>query len=326
MSDSEETSTTFKDATAVTPVASHLYSASFPDDWCIGSVPHGGYMTSMFMQVASAHFGGTLTRQKQPHTITLHLEFLRRTQVGPALFTVKDVKLGRQMSTIHVSLSQAEREEVAGYITNSNIATEAGLSLETDWALQPGPPPVDLVRLRQDGDPRWAAQEEMPFASFRKAATKVDVFLPRSGQQHRSLADEWIRFANGERFTNESLGYVADSWPQVVESFRPADGPDILEGLQPEAGAKNKGWATHWYPTLLLNLDVKKSLPADGVEWLFVRVRAKSIKNGRFDLEVVILDDTDDVVALSHHVCLIVSAARNIAARSGPADKERVKL
>lgn len=30
--------------------------------------------------------------------------------------------------------------------------------------------------------------------------------------------------------------------------------------------------AKFWYPTLLLNIDVKKSLPEEGCEWLFVRV------------------------------------------------------
>jgi hypothetical protein len=39
------------------------------------------------------------------------------------------------------------------------------------------------------------------------------------------------------------------------------------------------------------------------------------IQNGRFDIEVVILDETGDIVALSHHVALAVSAERNDAKR-----------
>jgi hypothetical protein len=70
-----------------------------------------------------------------------------------------------------------------------------------------------------------------------------------------------------------------------------------------------------WYPTLLLNIDFKKSLPEEGVEWLFVRAESKQIKNGRMDIEVIILDEAGDVVALSHHVALAVSAERNVAKR-----------
>lgn len=70
-----------------------------------------------------------------------------------------------------------------------------------------------------------------------------------------------------------------------------------------------------WYPTLLLNLDIKKALPEEGVRWLFVRLQAKQIKNGRYDLEVLAMDTEGDLVALSHHVCFAVSAERNLAAR-----------
>jgi acyl-CoA thioesterase FadM len=82
---------------------------------------------------------------------------------------------------------------------------------------------------------------------------------------------------------------------------------------------KTKGGSTKparfWYPTVLLNIDFKKPLPEEGVEWLFVRVDTKQIKNGRMDLEVVILDEGGDIVALSQHVALAVGSERNIAAR-----------
>ena len=41
------------------------------------------------------------------------------------------------------------------------------------------------------------------------------------------------------------------------------------------------------------------------------------IKNGRMDLEVVVLDEEGDIVALSQHVALIVGAERNLADRKG---------
>lgn len=134
-----------------------------------------------------------------------------------------------------------------------------------------------------------------------------------------SYADEWLTFANGERFTNESLGYVADMWPQVVESYRPRRLDDVeteseIKSEQAKNGRNNK-WELFWYPTLVLNLDIKKLLPDEGVEWLFARVSARSVKNGRMDLEVVIMDETGDIVALSHHVSMVLPASRNTAER-----------
>lgn len=122
---------------------------------------------------------------------------------------------------------------------------------------------------------------------------------------------------------------MSDMWPQVVEAYRAerdpyhVDNPQDKDDEQPFAqvastqqeGKKKDGWARFWYPTLLLNLEIKKALPAEGVEWLFTRVRAKQIRNGRMDLECVILDEGGDIVALSHHVTLVLGAERNMAER-----------
>jgi hypothetical protein len=218
----------WKDATAVEQVSSHTYEAQLPDDWCIGAgtihvslywsllsmllVPHGGFITGTFLQVAKTHFSTTLSSQEQPHTIGLHLDFLRRTQVGPALFVVKDAKLGRQTSIIHVTLKQGGRDEVVGYITNSNMDKESGVSFSTDWKLHPPPAPVDLALLKEDKDKNWARKEHLPFAFFRKATQKTQFHYPRAGQQKKSAGDEWIRMNTGEKWTNTSLGYVADIW------------------------------------------------------------------------------------------------------------------
>lgn len=205
----------FAQATAITQQSSHIYTAHFPQEWCIGSVPHGGFVTSCFMRVASLHFDTTLKKQNQPNTTTLHLEFLRRTEVGTAKFTVKDMKLGRQMSSIHIALSQEvdghHREEVVGYINRSNIANEKGPSFTTRWALDPPTAPAQPSLFgTESGDPNWRELAHRPFADFRKAIQRVRIFLPRKGQPAFSASDNWMCLTNGENFTNESVGFVAD--------------------------------------------------------------------------------------------------------------------
>jgi hypothetical protein len=239
------------------------------------------------------------------------LDFLRRTSSGPAVFTVKDVKLGRQTSVIHVSLSQGSREEVVGFITNSNMHSETGLTLDTKYKLEPPSPAVNLVALKENRDELWGRQGDMPFASFRKAGQKVYFHFPKTGQPTKAIADEWLCFRNGEKFTNASLGFFCDMFPMPVEAF--FTDKNIYDVTTPKE-FKTRA-AKFWYPTLLLNLDIKKPLPEEGVEWLFGRVLAKQIKNGRTDLEVIICDEMGEVVALSHHVTLILPAERNTASR-----------
>ncbi|KAI1810397.1 thioesterase-like superfamily-domain-containing protein [Poronia punctata] len=303
---------TFAEATAVKATGSHTYAAHFPSEWCIGSVTHGGVVTATILRVASTHFRTTLAAQKQPHTITLHTEFLRRTSAGDATFTVRDVKLGRQTSTIHVSLSQDGREEVVAYLTHADMDAEKGYSLETGW--RPDPPlpakPVNLAKLAADGeDDDWVVLKDLPHPKLRKAVSRVNMHVPKCGQASPNVVDEWLRLETGEKFPFEAIGFVADMWPQMIEN--------LVLREQPEGKTVKKSndlpWL--WYPTLVLNLDIKKVLPPEGVEWLHVRVLMKQIKNGRYDYEVVVFDEAEEVVALSHHVALVVDGSRNTAAR-----------
>ncbi|KAF1943418.1 hypothetical protein EJ02DRAFT_400430 [Clathrospora elynae] len=287
----------WEEATAVQKLSSNTYSCTLYDDWSIGSVPNGGYVTGCILEVVKTHFSTSLAKQNQPHTIALHVEFLRRTQAGPATFKVDDVKLGRQTSIVHVSMEQDGRQEVIAYATNSNIDTETGFTFDTQHKLSPPIPPVDISKLEQDTDLIWARQPELPFAKFRKATAKVIFHFPRAGQSALSTADEWLCFSDGSNFTNTSIGFVADVFPQIVEKFR------------------DKEHGPFWYPTLLLNLDVKKSLPPEGVKWLQIRVEMKKVQRGRMDLEVFVHDAGGDLVALSHHVSFVMNAARNTAAR-----------
>jgi hypothetical protein len=194
-------------------------------------------------------------------------------------------------------MQQDGRQEVVAYVTNSNMDTETGFSFDTQHTLSPPVPSVDLPKLEEDSDPTWARQEVMPHSNFRKASNKVKFHFPRAGQPTASSADEWLCFADGSNFTNTSIGFVADMFPLLVERFR------------------DKEQGPFWYPTLLLNLDVKKSLPPGGVKWLQIRVEMKKVQRGRMDLEVFVHDAEGDLVALSHHVGFVMDASRNTAAR-----------
>ncbi|KAF7867278.1 hypothetical protein EAF04_005361 [Stromatinia cepivora] len=312
--------TTFADASKVQQLTSHTYSANFPDDWCIGSVPHGGFITGVFLQVSTLHFRTTLSAQNQPDPIILHLEFLRRTQAGPAVFTVQDTKLGRQTSILHITLSQDDRVEVVGYITHSNTTTEEGVSSPHTHVLHPAPLPVSLPLLKTNTDPNYHLQQ-MPFSDFRKASKKGHMYFPHT-EPSPNISDEWIRLSTGEYWTNESLAYACDMF-SIPTEFPPASTtPTSLplpssSSSSPSTPTSNPTTPTakYWFPTLVLNIDFKKSLPRAGIEWLFIRVERKQTKNGRMDIELTVWDEEGDLVAISNHVAMVVGVERNVAAR-----------
>jgi len=322
---------TFADVVPIERLSSHRYTIPLENEWCIGTVPNGGYVTSAFLVVARTHMSLTNHTRSSPHPINLHLEFLRRTSVGPALFTVTDVKLGARISNLHIVLSQKQdhsdeyQDEAQGYITMSNMATEEGLSLDTSYQIHPPALPVDLRLLSSQGhDTNYTARAKDPFPQFRRAAQNIQMFLvqPERKPAHypKAINDQWVRFSPNRqptgRWTNDALGFLVDMFPQIVESYVNPFVEEAALGRHSEAEIKkfmdsNEPRAKYWYPTLVLNLDVKKLLPEDGVEWLFVRVRAKSIRNGRFDLDVEVWDVEGELVATSCHASLVVDASRN---------------
>lgn len=306
------------EATKITRLDSHVYGANLASAWCVGSVPNGGYVASVILRAASLHLAG----RGQPDTISAHYEYVNRTEIGPAVLTIEEVKLGRTMSTVHVTLHQHDlqpappwltarsRKNVLAYVTNTRLSLEEGLTLATGWSPTPPPPPVDFGLLALGRDPHWARREERlgvsRFGSFVRAHNNLEYYSPR-GATRRGVADMWVRLRAGERFTSHGLGYLADAYPMVVEGWRPLPGEEQTPFRSDEM---------LWYPTLSLNLDVKRALPEEGAEWLFVRSSAKVIQNGRLDLEVIILDQHQNVVALSNHVNIIVSAERSLKERS----------
>ena len=221
-----------------------------------------------------------------------------------------------------MTLTQEDREEVVGYITNSNLRKESGVSFPTHWSLHPKPLPVkDFQALETGNDPNWAERRIWPFSEFRKAASHLRSWFPRQGQHSNSCLDIWYTFSDPTvKFSPETLGFVVDTFPQIIEAFVLGWDPYSVKVEEKYSDEEQRklmidGKARMWYPTLLLNLDVKKALPEEGAKWLGVRLEAKKIENGRYDLEVLAFDEGGDLVAVSNHVCLAVSSERNTAAR-----------
>ena len=295
------------------------------------TVPHGGYSTAVLYRLAVTHFAHTHpTLYNVPATpISIQLAFLRRTSAGPAVLTVEDTKLGARTSIIHVTLSQVSEKKgpsnkdeleakITGYITVSPSTAEVGISADTAWAPHPPAPSgtgpngrVNLSNLGKTGrDGNWV-KIEPPFPQFRRATQQVELFGLSSAPKGPRVIDQWARFRPGgdknARWTNEAVAFLTDMFPMALDGF------DTMTS-ESGVGQENKP-AKYWYPTVSLNIDMKKRLPAQGPEWLYSRVQTKVVRDGRTDMDVVILDEEGDVVALSTQVGLVVSSSRNIGKR-----------
>ncbi|PHH75069.1 hypothetical protein CDD80_2654 [Ophiocordyceps camponoti-rufipedis] len=298
-------------ATAVSQLDPSTFAADLLPAFCIGSVPNGGYVASVFLRTARAFWAG------RRDVVAVHWQFLSRTRAGRVVLHVDEVKAGRAISVIHLSLHQdglltetpwfdasSSSVVVAAYMTCAALDAEVGISLTTGWDVPRPPPGVNLDDLICDGDPLWrrmwtSLMDRQPLLR------QIDFFMPRAGHPLPATQDYWIRFASGEPFTDTALGFVVDLLsPLLIESYRPAD------EQSPGGFAYTDSF---WFPTLAMSLDVKKRLPPVGVEWLRLRAEAAVIRNGRFDSRLFVFDADGHLIAWSGQVAMVVDYGRNLA-------------
>lgn len=291
---------------------------------------------AVLYRLATTHFKHThpTRHHGDPMPIAMQITFLRRTFVGPAILTVQDAKLGARTSTIHVALSQEEpgrknrTDRVVGYITVSDPAADVGLTAPSGWTLSPPPPsprppeqsstePAEMPPPSNDGTTPWVRIKER-FPGFRQISVHTTLYCPPEAHQRRNIVDQWARFnplgpkGGPGRWTNEAMVLLTDLYPLVINgldvaarTFRRREGSDDKDNTP-----------MSWFPTVTLNVDFKRRLPPDGEAWLYSRVVLKDVRNGRTDIEVVLMNERGEIVALGNQVGLVLSATRNTSGRT----------
>lgn len=261
---------------------------------------------SLVAKAVHTYFQTQQTALNQPDLITFHVEFLARTTSGPASLSVHTLKVGRQFSTVRVQLHQQDRSYaeprlcLEALVTQGNLTAEAqssGLSLPTR-------PLSDMFSIPKRVDcQEWVIPDE--WLANRTAACKVTIFFPTGSSSlgasptyGPSVKEEWVRWSPGagKLFDVVSLPYLADCFGPLLEAY---------------------GVTGNWCPTLSYGMEVKKGSGEgkEGWEWLFLRVEMHQMRNGRFDLEVWILDEDEEIVAVSRHTALVVGSERNYKGR-----------
>ncbi|KAI0106401.1 thioesterase family protein [Nemania sp. FL0031] len=309
----------FAEATRVNKLDSHTYKVDLHHVFSIGAVPNGGYVGSCLIAAGNAH----LSSRGQSDLLTAHFEFPAQTAAEPAIIVIEDVKLSRRLSTLHLTLWQGgllphapwitpsvSRRAVLTYATFTNLRTLTGITETTGYETTPAaalPDLPDFEMLKTKGaDSSWQVSRLPKGSGSWRSLRNWKFYLPRAGPLTPGVLDMWIRMASGESITSGALAYAADSFPYNLHSFLTASPADRTEQAQRDGQRR-----ALWFPTVTMNLDMKMALPEDGVEWLAVRITSKQIKNGMFDLDISIRNVDGELVALSHHVAMIVSLERN---------------
>ncbi|KAJ5291516.1 thioesterase family protein [Penicillium angulare] len=327
-------SASFSEATKIEQLSSHAYQVNLSKAFCVGAVPNGGYTSACMLAAAKIHLG----LRGQPDALTAHFEFPNRASTGPAILIIEDVKLGQQISTLQLTLwqggllSQApwidhfvSRRRVLAYTTHTNLRSFSGMSMPTGYEVTPAaklPSVSDFEALKTNGADKVWEKSKLPkaYATMMPSLAHWHFYVPRNEPLSPGVLDMWIRLASSERITQSTLAYVVDSFPHNMHNFLAAPALRELLNAPPDRSGdsdvkeireKDQQRAEMWFPTVVMNMEVKTALPDDGIEWLAVRVLSKQIKDGKFDLEVLVRDPDGAIIALSHHVGMILNIVQS---------------
>jgi len=284
-------------------------------------------MYALAMKVLRTHFSTTLHDLKQPHTIDSKIEFLRPPVPGNLSCTIEDAKIGKQFTVTHFTITQAGKKVMIGHATNGDLLRSRPEAVEILLPLQPAPPSIDFQQVYEGTDRNWILYRRRysPEAVI-KSWTYVDKVLPINGTSDLRYSDSWARPANLKaRFTTDWLGYLADHFTRMGANYVEGDTYSNAGLVKVGMRQRDEGWyhrqwdakfdqtygssgfeGTYRWPTMNMSLEIKKVLPEEGVEALFIRAEAKMVKNGLTSTEVVLRDINMDVIAVSHQIGLMV--------------------
>ncbi|KAJ6786197.1 hypothetical protein PWT90_04703 [Aphanocladium album] len=300
--------TTLDRATAFDRLDQHTYSTDLSEAFSNFGVPNGGYVTVLFVKIATAH-GANLAHD----TIAAYWQFLFPAQSGSAIFRVERVNAGKLFSIFEISLYQGDvllhapwvgpqsRRVTSAIITNGPMHLSIGPSLDTQWTPSVYPS-ANLPSMAQDKDRLWQRIHTV-FLDKMQFASNLEIYSPRWKTPSPSGSGFWIRLRNGQRISNSSLGMLYDSagflalelaryWKEKPNTLKtPLSEIDVFGGYR--------------FQTVSLMLNVKNTLPAEGVEWLRMEVQIKTFQGGRYDVTALIFDAKKQLIAESLQVCLV---------------------
>jgi len=215
----------------------------------------------------------------------------------------------------------------------TTLAAPGQISIQTGWQLTPAPPSVSLEELESDAASIWSGYLT-PFdpSTFRKPQSYVRFYIPTE-RSSRHYIDQWVtpgwkddRSPNGAVWTNETIHFIIDNSLPILndlldtenrfDSYNKIVKAGLLQKQARSEGTEDRLWGEGLTDSELLfpwiistvstSTEVKRLLPRGGCKWLFMRNTVKSIIDSRMDLEVVLLNESMELVALSQHVCLVI--------------------
>jgi acyl-CoA thioesterase len=120
------------------------------------------------------------------------------------------------------------------------------------------------------------------------------------------VREAWIKMDDGSGFDVRILGKLCDPFLSMPTTF-PLDQNEAQKNLM-----------AFVYPTISMTTGIRRD--PKGAEWLFVRIQSQKVENGRYSVDITILDEEGELVAVSRNMGLMIEIPGGLKV-SGSAEK-----
>ncbi|KAK7949769.1 thioesterase family protein [Apiospora saccharicola] len=199
-----------------------------------------------------------------------------------------DLKLDAATSTLRLELSQKGKLRVAAQATATNFDELAGPTVPSAWAFHPPPAPVpDFAKiLAHQPDEHWLPADCVP-----------------------SLSDTLVN--------NHGLYDARRNFEKIQAAARENPGkPAVLTNSYRELAASSV-----FNNTVTLDIEFKRRLREEGVQWTFTRAATRMLEAGRMDLDITICNEKMEYLCLARQVVLALDVSRSRESKGGAKSK-----
>ena len=264
----------FETAIAVHRVDEKLWTARIAEGWDIVGNTNGGYLLAMLARALKEATG-----RRHPITITGH--FLSPAKPGTVEIHTQVLKVGKGIVTGSATMFAQGRPLVTALGSFGNHDS-SGEVLYAKGAPPELPPPAESVRVQRSPDQDPTDLLPPPFANqvdLRLHPEDAGFAFGRPSGKPRFRA--WFQLPKDEAIGSGALILAADSLPPTTF---------------------NSGLPLAWTPTVELTVH-ERAIPEPG--WLKLDFETRFISNGRLEVDGLIWDSTDRLVAQSRQLALV---------------------
>lgn len=261
----------------------------------------GGFLTALMLSATRRFIELEFADKHLPDPINVFVQFLSMVRPGDVVIACHCLRVSSRQCVVRVELFQhrggSSGLSTMAIVTYGDMSKEKGISQGLDGMATPLP-----------HRERECVRIDDPVVDATPVTRKLHWIAPRSADGlwgHRlggHNREVWLSFRDDSKISSIfHLALLADM-VSPRPSFRTFN--NKLQPLQPAATHEHGFYTRYAISTLCLSVEFKKR-PDPSTQWVMTRSNSSKVSNGRYDVNLQILDEAGDILALSNHVVYV---------------------